>query len=169
MQKSVDYSQAILTKYPEPVAIGIAKDPQGKHNPITLGWTMIVSHEPPMMAVAIGKTRYSLAAFHQASEFVLAFPSELQKEEALSFGTKSGRTTDKLAAARCPTVPASKIDSVLLVDAVANFECKVVSETEAGDHVIFVGEVVASHMNEKPLNRLYTVGKDYQLAGLPRV
>ena len=168
MQKNVDYSQAILTKYPESVAIGIARDPQGKYNPITLGWTMIVSHEPPMMAVAIGKTRYSLAAFHQSREFVLTFPSEQQKDEALLFGTKSGRNTDKLAAARCPTVPASEIDSVLLVDAVANFECKVVSETEAGDHVIFVGEVVASHMNEKPLNRLYTVGKDYQLAGLPR-
>ena len=120
MQKQVDYSRAIASKYPEQIVIGIARDRHGKHNPITLGWTMIVSHEPPMMAVAIGKTRYSLETFRQAGEFVIAFPSEHQRDEAMLFGTKSGRDTDKLADAGCPVLPASEIDSVLLADAVAN-------------------------------------------------
>ena len=168
MQRRVDYSQAIASKYPEQIVIGIARDPQGKHNPITLGWTMIVSHEPPMMAVAIGKTRYSLQVFRRAGEFVIAFPSEHQQDEAMLFGTRSGREVDKLAAAGCPVVPASEIDSVLLADAVANFECKLVGELEAGDHVIFVGEVVCSHLNSEPRNRLYTVGEGYKMAGLPR-
>jgi len=168
MQRKVDYSQAINTKYPEQIVIAIARDANGKHNPITLGWTMIVSGQPPMMAVAIGKTRYSLEAFRHAREFVIAFPSEHQEKEAMLFGTKSGRDTDKLADAGCATVPAAKIDSVLLADAVANFECKLVSELETGDHVVFVGEIVASHVNEKPLNRLYTVGPGYKMAGLTR-
>jgi flavin reductase (DIM6/NTAB) family NADH-FMN oxidoreductase RutF len=168
MQKQVSYSQAIASKYPEQIAIGIARDEQGKHNPITLGWTMIVSHVPPMMAVSIGKTRYSLEAFRQAGEFVIAFPSEYQEDEAMLFGTESGRDMDKFSAAGTAVVPASKIDSVLMADAVANFECKLVSELETGDHVIFVGEVVCAHLNEEPLNRLYTVGEDYKMGGLPR-
>ena len=65
-------------------------------------------------------------------------------------------------------MPASRIDSVLLADAVANFECKLVSELEAGDHFVFVGEVICAHLNDKPLNRLYTVGEGYTMAGLPR-
>ena len=168
MQHQVDYAQAIASKYPEQIVIGIARDAQGKHNPIALGWTMIVSHEPPMMAVSIGKTRYSLDTFRSAREFVIAFPSEHQQEEAMLFGTKSGRDTDKLAEAGCPVVPAREIDSVLLADAVANFECKLAGELEAGDHVIFTGQVVCSNLNSKPLTRLYTVAEGYKMAGRPR-
>lgn len=167
MQRQVDYTRAIASKYPEQIVIGIARDSQGKHNPITLGWTTIVSHDPPMMAVAIGKTRHSLKAFRHAREFVIAFPSEHQVGETMLFGTKSGRDVDKLAKAGCPTARACKIASVLLTEAVANFECKLVSELETGDHVVFVGEVVCSHLNDEPLNRLYTVGEGFVLAGVP--
>jgi flavin reductase (DIM6/NTAB) family NADH-FMN oxidoreductase RutF len=51
---------------------------------------------------------------------------------------------------------------------VANFECKCVSELETGDHVIFVGEVVQSYVNEQSLNRLYTLGENYRFGGLAR-
>ena len=169
MQRQASYSEAIASKYPEQVVIAIAKDSKGKHNPITLGWTMIVSGDPPMMAVSIGKTRWSLEAFRLAGEFVIAFPSEHQRAETMLFGTKSGRDTDKLAASGVKTQPASEIDSVLLAEAVANFECRLAGEMEAGDHVVFVGEVVAAHRSEKDLNRLYTIGPDYKMAGLSRV
>ena len=161
MQVSAKYTQAIARKYPEQVAIAIAKDPQGKHNPITLGWTMLTSHEPPLMAISIGHTRYSLEAVRHAREFVVSFPSSAMASETLLFGTKSGRDLDKLAAAGVKTQPASVIDSVLLADAVANFECKLVSELETGDHVLFVGQVVAAHMNQDGgVRRLYSLGDD---------
>lgn len=168
MQREASYSEAIDSKYPEQIVIAIAKDSKGKHNPITLGWTMIVSGEPPMMAVSIGKTRWSVEAIRLAKEFVIAFPSEAQQDETMLFGTRSGRDTDKLADAGAATQPAKAIDAVMLADAVANFECRLVGEMEAGDHVIFVGEVVQAHLNEKDLNRLYTVGPGYKMAGLTR-
>ena len=168
MQNAVPYSEAIGSKYPEQIVIGIARDAKGKCNPITLGWTMIVSGQPPMMAVAIGRTRYSLEAFRHAGEFVIAFPSEHQAEEAMLFGTQSGRDTDKIAAAGTPTEPGGQIDCVLISEAVANFECKLVSELVTGDHVVFVGEVVCSHVNPAMPSRLYTVGAGYKMAGLAR-
>jgi len=168
MQKQTSYSEAISLKYPEQIVIAIAKDAQGKYNPITLGWTMIVSAEPPMMAVAVGKTRYSLEAIRSAGEFVIAFPSARQAEETMLYGTKSGRDTDKLAEAGANTAPACRIDCVLLSDAVANFECKLTGQLETGDHYVLVGEIVCSHVNTEKLNRLYTVGKGYKMAGLPR-
>ena len=57
---------------------------------------------------------------------------------------------------------------MLLADAVANFECRVVSELATGDHVIFVGEVVCSHVHDPPLNRLYTVAEGFAMGGLAR-
>ncbi len=97
MQVSTTYEQAVSRRFPEQVAIAIARDAQGKHNPITLGWTMLVSQEPPMMAIAVGKTRYSLAAIRRAGEFVLSFPSSKMVEDARFHGTQSGRDMDKLA------------------------------------------------------------------------
>jgi flavin reductase (DIM6/NTAB) family NADH-FMN oxidoreductase RutF len=163
MQKQVEYTDAIKTKYPEQVVIAIAKDKAGRPNPVTLGWTMIVSGKPPMMAIAVAKKHYSIGTIRQSKCFTIAYPSSQMSEAALFFGSKSGRDVDKFAEFDCKTEPAKEIDSVLLTDAVANFECTLDSQTEAGDHIIFVGEIVCSHVNTEPKQRLYTIGPGHKL------
>ncbi len=166
MQSETSYNKAIVKKYPEQVVIVLTKEKSGRINPITLGWTMLTSHDPPMMAFSVGLGRYSLGVLREAQECVIAFPSELQVEETLLFGTKSGRDTDKMELSGIPTVPAKVVDCVLLEDAVANFECRLTGEFETGDHVIFAGEIVASHTNADAPGRLYTLGKGYKMGGL---
>ncbi len=163
MQKQTDYEQAIKTKYPEQVVIAVAKDKNGKANPITLGWTMIVSHEPPMMAIAVAKTHYSIEAIHHSRCFTIAFPSTGMANAALFFGSNSGSQIDKFAEFECAREPAKTIDSVILTDAVANFECELDSQTSAGDHIIFLGRIVASHVNTAEKKRLYTTGPGHKL------
>ena len=163
MQKEAEYSDAIKTKYPEQVVIAIAKDKNGKANPVTLGWTMIVSGNPPMMAIAVAKTHYSIEAVTHSKCFTIAFPSSEMSDAALFFGSKSGRDTDKFAEFDCKTEPANAIDSVLLTDVVANFECTLESQMPAGDHIIFVGKIVSSHINTEPKKRLYTIGPGHKL------
>ncbi len=168
MQTPSDYKSAAYRRYPEPVAIAVARDAKGKYNPITIGWIMLTSNEPPMFAIAVGKNRHSLGAIRQTGEFVISYPSAAMEKDAMYHGTHSGRDTDKLAEFATKTQPATKIDCVLLADSVANFECTLVSEYEAGDHMIVVGEVVASHVNEDAsLGRLYTLEHE-QLGGLDR-
>ena len=167
MQKQAEFEQAIKTKYPEQVVIAIARDKNGKANPITLGWTMLVSGKPPMMAIAVAKTHYSIETIRHSKCFCLAFPSSDMADAALFFGSKSGRDIDKFAEFDCKYEPAKAIDSVLLTDAVANFECTLESETIAGDHIIFVGRIVASHINTEPKKRLYTVGPGHKLGPVP--
>jgi flavin reductase (DIM6/NTAB) family NADH-FMN oxidoreductase RutF len=163
MQKKVEYQDAIKTKYPEQVVIAVARDKNGRANPVTLGWTMIVSGTPPMMAIAVAKKHYSIETIRHSKCFTIAYPSSEMADAALFFGSRSGRDVDKLAEFDCTTEPAREIDSVLLSDAVANFECTLESETEAGDHIIFVGEIVCSHVNTEPKKRLYTIGPGHKL------
>jgi flavin reductase (DIM6/NTAB) family NADH-FMN oxidoreductase RutF len=163
MQKQVEYSDAIKTKYPEQVVIAIAKDRNGKFNPITLGWTMIVSGNPPMMAIAVAKTHYSVEAITHSECFAIAFPSSEMTEAALFFGSKSGRNIDKFTEFDCVIAPAKEIDSLLLADAVANFECTLESQIPAGDHFIYVGKIVCSHINTEPKKRLYTTAPGHKL------
>ena len=166
MQKQTEYSDAVKTKYPEQVVIAIAKDKNGKANPVTLGWTMIVSGNPPMMAIAVAKKHYSIEAITHSKCFTIAFPSSDMADAALFFGSKSGRDTDKFAEFDCKTEHAKSIDSVLLTDAVANFECTLESQMPAGDHIIFVGEIVSSHINTEPKKRLYTIGPGHKLGSV---
>ncbi len=166
MQKQIEYSDAIKTKYPEQVVIAIARDKNGKANPLTLGWTMIASGDPPMMAIAVAKKHYSIEAITHSKCFTIAFPSSQMADAALFFGSKSGRNTDKFAEFECETEPAKKIDSILLTDAVANFECTLESQVSTGDHVTFIGRIVCSHVNTEPKKRLYSLGAGHQLGSV---
>lgn len=173
MQKQVEYAEAIKTKYPEQIVIAIAKDKTARANPVTLGWTMIVSGKPPMMAIAVASTHYSIETIRHSKCFCLAFPSSEMADAALFFGSKSGRDVDKFAEfdaqhgqVHCKTEPAKEIDSVLLSNAVANFECTLESQTPAGDHIIFVGRIAACHTSAEPKKRLYTIGPGRKLGSV---
>jgi flavin reductase (DIM6/NTAB) family NADH-FMN oxidoreductase RutF len=166
MQKQVDFKEAIKTKYPEQVVIAIVKDENNKANPVTLGWTMIASGEPPMMAIALYEGHYSVKCIRHSKCFTVVYPSSDMAEAALFFGSHSGRDTDKLAEFDCSTADCAKIDSLILSDAVANFECTLESEMPAGDHIIFIGKIVASHRNTEAKKRLYSIGPGHKLGGV---
>jgi flavin reductase (DIM6/NTAB) family NADH-FMN oxidoreductase RutF len=166
MQKKTDYEQAIKTKYPEQIVFAVVKDKNGKPNPVTIGWSMVASGQPPMFAIALTPQRYSTEAIRHSKCFTVAYPTQEMSKEAMFFGTHSGRDTDKFAETGCKYSPAEKIDSCLIDDAVANFECTLESEHTAGDHIIFVGKVVACHVNTEPKKRLYSVGPNRLLGGI---
>ena len=163
MQKQVEAADAVRTKYPEQIVIAIARDENGKANPITLGWTMFASGNPLMMAIAVAAGHYTVQAIEHSKCFTVAYPSAEMAKDALFFGSRSGRDTDKFAESRCQTEPARQIDSVLLTDAVANFECVEEARVQAGDHIIYVGRVVAAHVNAEPKKRLYAVAPGHKL------
>lgn len=161
MQSCCTYEDANGRRKPQPVAIAIARDMHGRCNPITLSWYMNTSIEPPLLAISIGRTRHSLAVIRRCGAFVLSIPAEGMAAATKLFGSASGREVDKLAESGLKTQPAERIDCVLLADAVINLECEVVSEHATGDHVIFVGRVVASHANaDGEVRPLFTLGAE---------
>ena len=166
MQREIPYVDARPAWCPRELVVAIARDSDGKCNPIALGFVMSTSIQPPMLAVSIVPTHHTAGAIRHSREFVVALPSEDQADETMLYGTKSGRDCDKLALADAKTEPASRIDCVLLSDAAANFECRLVTEMATGDHVIFVGEVVCAHVSEEPRRRLYITGPGHALGGV---
>jgi flavin reductase (DIM6/NTAB) family NADH-FMN oxidoreductase RutF len=101
-----------------------------------------------MVAISVGHTRYSHELIGQSGEFVLVFPSAAQAEACTICGTKSGRDTDKLAAAALRTAPARLVRPPLLEGAVANLECRVKGRLTTGDHTIFAAEILAAHVDD---------------------
>ena len=56
MQIECKLEQALARKYPDAVALAIAKDSRGRFNPIALGWLMFTSGKPatPAAGAALG-------------------------------------------------------------------------------------------------------------------
>ena len=71
---------------PERIVLVTSAPIIGPPNIITLGWQMRTSFEPPMLAISVGKTRYSHELISQGGEFVLAVPGIDIAEEVLFCG-----------------------------------------------------------------------------------
>ena len=160
-------NKAILRKYPEQIVLVTSVDTMGKPNIITMGWSMFCSGDPPMVAISVGKTRYSHRLISQTKEFVYTFPGEDLEKEMLYCGTHSGRDVDKFKETGLTAVKAKLVKPPLIEECIANFECQVVGKHDAGDHTIFVGKIVAAWISEKARDkrRLFNLGTKF--GGLP--
>ncbi|MBM7559383.1 flavin reductase family protein [Marinitoga litoralis] len=132
------------------VASIVTMNSNNKLNGITVAWITRVSIKPPMIAISIGKKRYSYTLLEETDKFGVCILSKEQKELAKFFGSKSGRNTNKF----------ENIDYELTKNgipkingSVAFFECKIVNKADAGDHVIYIGEVINEELLkiEQPL------------------
>jgi len=155
----VSWSEALKRKFPETIVLVVSCDTEGKPNIMPAGWSMITSDEPPMLAVSIGHTRYTRQLIEETAEFVLAFPNEAMIDLVESTGSCSGRDIDKFANYDIEKLRSKHVGPPLIKDAVACFECKVKGKLVTGDHTIYAGEVVASHISERYKDRLCNFGR----------
>ena len=166
--RQVSPAEAFKRKYPEQIVLAVSADAAGRPDIITLGWAMPTSGRPPMLAISVGHTRYSHGLIEKGGEFVLAFPSIQLAEACMVCGSTSGRDTDKIKTANLRTAPAKVVRPPLLEGCLANFECRVRSKLTTGDHTIFVGEVLASHVDESVSERVYNIAGDFRAVQVKR-
>lgn len=163
--REVEVREASLLKYPEWIVWIVSADGRGRVNIMPAGWSMFTSHEPPMYAVSVGHGRYTHALIRSEREFTVAFPSPRMEKAIQYCGTRSGREEDKVSGSGLRLRPATRIKPPLVEEAVVNLECRLVAELETGDHTIFVGEVVAAHIEDDAPGRLLNFGSGlYALA-----
>ncbi|HIE50584.1 MAG TPA: flavin reductase family protein [Armatimonadetes bacterium] len=156
--KEVPFSEAMRRKYPEWVVLITTIDEAGKANVMPAGWAMVASHQPPLFAVSVGHTRYTHQLIRVQREFVIAFPGPGLEEAITYTGSCSGREVDKFKESGLTPVAATKVKPPLLAGCVVNLECTLTGELEAGDHTIFLGRVVAAHVDERVPGRLVNFG-----------
>ncbi|MEW4467406.1 flavin reductase family protein [Parasphingorhabdus sp. JC815] len=105
-----------------------------------------VSLDPPLVLWSLAKSSQSLDAFRDSGHFAVHILSCLQEDLSNAFA-RSG--TDKFANVDWQT---GTIGSPVLNNFAARFECRTVHQYEGGDHIIFVGEVIAfDRCDQSPL------------------
>ena len=144
-----DFDRAhVVSNKNKRVALAVVELPDASANVITLEWFMKTSIKLPLFAISVGHERFSHPALQENRYFNLVIPSTEMREDVIYFGTKSGRDLNKLKERKIDFIPGKYRKLPILKDAVANFECKIITQVNSGDHTIFVGEVKYSWVDE---------------------
>ncbi|MDD5317198.1 MAG: flavin reductase family protein [Candidatus ainarchaeum sp.] len=107
-------------------------------------WAMPASFSPELVAVAVANDRFTHVLISRTREFVLNVPGADISEKVWACAPP-GEGKDKFARAGLTPVKAEKVCAPLVKECLAAIECRVASEEPAGDHTLFIGEVVAKH------------------------
>lgn len=145
--KEVSADEAFDKFKPESCVFVISVDKQGKPSGMIAGWNMKCSSEPPMFTVSLWKGGYTHKLIQESKEFVIAVPNKKLVKELEYFGSHHGDKVDKFKESEIEIAKSKFVKSPLLKNATINLECKLETEIKAGDHIIFVGKILAAYTN----------------------
>jgi flavin reductase (DIM6/NTAB) family NADH-FMN oxidoreductase RutF len=118
--------------------VGVAHGEE--RNAFTAAWIMQVSFDPLVLALSINPHHSSYRLLKEGGAFSVNVLKKGQLHLAEHFGRPAG---DKLAGTESTT---DRLGLPLLCEALAWFECEVLSEYPAGDHVLVLGKVIGGKL-----------------------
>jgi flavin reductase (DIM6/NTAB) family NADH-FMN oxidoreductase RutF len=127
-------------------------------NGMTASWVSQVSLNPLLLMVSIAPSRYSHDLIKESEVFAVNVLTADQIDLGKRFGFASGRRVDKFAGLEFITAATG---SPILPQAYAYFDARLVCTFPAGDHTLFVGEVVAAKILHPEIQPLVFSKKDF--------
>ncbi len=118
----------------------------GKAHYMTAAWATVACMAPPMVCVAINKTRYTLKGIEKNRTFSLNVPAVKDVVAADYCGIVSGSNEDKSPVytsfyGTLSTAPMAKECKV-------NIECRLFKTVDCGSHLLVIGEVIEVHADK---------------------
>ena len=120
---------------------------RGRTNAMPLAWQMPVSSQPALLAIAIEQSRYSVDVINHSEEFALNIPKRPMLHHVQYLGSLRGEDVDKLEASQWGYFAGARVGAPLLEHCAGWIECGVRHAMPFGDHVVYIAEVVAVHID----------------------
>lgn len=137
------YRQALGT-FATGVTVVTARAPDGALVGVTCNSFNSLSLSPPLVLWSLRKDSRSLAAFQEAGHFAVNVLAHDQESVSRTFASKAedrfAQVDHRPGLAGLP----------LIEGAVSRFQCRLRQEVDGGDHVLFIGEVLAFEHDPKP-------------------
>ena len=127
-------------------------------NGMTASWVSQVSLDPLLVMVSIALPRYSHRLIKDSGIFAINVLTSSQVDLAKRFGYKSGRKVDKFAFLEWTTATTG---APILPQAYAYLDLKLKDTCTAGDHTLFLGEVVAAKIQHPQAQALVFKKSDF--------
>jgi len=131
--------------YPMPAVLVGAKVDE-KPNFMTAAWCGIAASKPPAISVGLHKVRHTLKGVKEQGTFSINVPSSDLAQKVDYCGIYSGKKRDKTSLFKVfygvlETAP-------LIGECPVNLECKVIHSLDLGSHILVVGEIFETYVNE---------------------
>ncbi len=133
--------------YPYTVAVVGARSGEGV-NYMSCAWHTALSFDPPLFGILVAKKRRTFDFISDANEFTVNFLAREDIALSAQMGRISGHDRDKIEEFAVGLSAAAHIQTPVLEAAYAAFECRLRDTRAYGDHVLFVGEVLAVQIEE---------------------
>jgi flavin reductase (DIM6/NTAB) family NADH-FMN oxidoreductase RutF len=155
-------AKLVLSRIAHPVAIiGAAR---GDERSCATGTVMYVSHSPAMVAIAEHPGSRTCGLIQASRKFSVSLLHDAQQDLAMAAG-RSAEGRDKFATLNIP-VSEQADDMPPAVDgSLAMLWCRVADERPTGDHILFVGEIVAAVTNDRKIDALLRYRRRYMRMG----
>lgn len=142
-----------LSQFATGVTVVTAIDSQGTPIGLTVSSFNSVSLSPPLVLWSLGRKSRALTAFQTCSHYAVNVLSAHQLAWAMQFAARDG---DRFAGVDITT---GLTGAPLIGGTLSTFECANRSQYPEGDHIIFVGEVLACHSHSQAAPLLYHRGQ----------
>ncbi|MQA86396.1 MAG: flavin reductase [Streptosporangiales bacterium] len=139
MPVTEDVFKDVMGNVPAAVTVVTALDEAGTPVGLTVSAFSVVSLRPPLALVCIDKGSQTLPGVRDGGRFTVNFLADGAEELAIRFASKS---PDKFDGVPTRPAPVPGCGPILTGDACGYALCDVVRTVEAGDHWIFVGQVL---------------------------
>ncbi len=117
----------------------------GKKNGYVGNTVFQVTATPPQMAVSCNKDNLTSSLIAESGYFSVAVLEQETSADLIGlFGFSSGRDVDKFAGTK--HLETEHGTPVLLQNAIAWFECRVIRTMDVGTHLVFIGEIIANDL-----------------------
>lgn len=117
----------------------------GERGVFTVNWVSQASFDPPLLMLSVEKDSSTLTLIRESGRFVVGPFRSDQRELAADLGRPKSKAGDKIAAYDLDIVPMES-GGFALNDSLGGLACDVRSESDAGDSVVFIAEVIEARV-----------------------
>ncbi len=130
-------------------ALLVGADVKGKPNYMTAAWATVACMAPPMVCVALNKTRFTVKGIDENHSFSLNVPPAGQVIETDHCGLVSGSQEDKSGV--FTSFYGVLKNAPMAAECPVSLECRLFKTVDCGSHRLYIGEVVEIHADRNCL------------------
>lgn len=122
-------------------------DADGRPTGVTVNSYSSLSLEPALCLFSLGKEQVSCRWLGEDCQFIVNVLAEGQEDVAWAFAKPRDNKFDGVASS-----PGTIVDVPYIEGSLSRFECRIWSRQDAGDHDLFIGQILhAEHTPGRPL------------------
>ena len=111
----------------------------GRPNFLAVAWVSWVNYQPPMIAVALGRTHHTTPGIHATKSFSVNIPGCDLVDKVDYCGMVSGKKDDK--STLFTVTPGEKTGAPLIDECPVSLECRVVRTVDLGADELIIGDI----------------------------